>query len=68
MSEISYTHHKQRIKDYKNGVRMSKFKLEVCGNHQVKRDKLKEKHKNLTEKLEQYLEEAIEAGFYELVI
>lgn len=36
----------------------------VCGDHQVK----SEKHKTLLEKLELYRQEAIEDGYYELVI
>lgn len=65
---ITYTHHKQRIKDYKDGVRLNAFKIQVCVGHQVKKDRLKEKQAELLKKLELYIQEAIEAGYYELVI
>lgn len=65
---ITFTHHKQRIKDYKSWVRVNEFRLEVCGDHQVKSEKLREKHDRLLEKLELYKRHAIEDGHYELAI
>ena len=64
----TYTHHKQRIKDYKSWIRVNQFRLDVCGDHQVKSEKLKEKQTRLLEKLELYKQHAIEDGHYELVI
>ena len=65
---ITYIHHKQRIKDYKSWIRVNQFRLDVCGDHQVKSEKLREKHTRLLEKLELYKQHAIADGYYELAI
>ncbi len=65
---ITYNHHKQRIKDYKSWIRVNEFRLKVCGDHQIKGEKLREKHERLIEKLELYKQHALQDGHYELVI
>lgn len=52
LEEITLEHHKQRIKDYRGWLRVNAFRLQVCGDHQIKSEKIREKTKDLTEKLD----------------
>ena len=65
---ITYEHHKQRIKDYKQWIHVNQFRLKVCSEQQIQNENLRAKHKRLLEKLEIYIQEALDCGYYELIV